>query len=130
MKNNYCGGVRAGTGRRLLTVPTQVRFLPPQLCEFGNHTEVIRLDEEPVSKTGAGHTVVGSSPTASAFVNDFLNNMCLWPSGKGAGLPTRTGGFDSRGALLNGSVAQRQSGCLLSTSARVRVPPVPLHIAG
>jgi len=28
--------------------------------------EVIRPDEEPVSKTGAGHTVVGSSPTASA----------------------------------------------------------------
>ena len=26
-----CGGVRAGTGRRLLTVPTQVRFLSPQL---------------------------------------------------------------------------------------------------
>jgi hypothetical protein len=30
--------------------------------------EVIRLDEEPVSKTGAGHTVVGSSPTASALM--------------------------------------------------------------
>lgn len=30
--------------------------------------EVIRLDEEPVSKTGAGETpVVGSSPTASAW---------------------------------------------------------------
>ncbi len=27
----------------------------------------------------------------------------------------------------SGSVAQRQSGCLLSTSARVRVPPVPLE---
>ena len=26
-----CGGVRAGTGRRLLTAPTQVRFLSPQL---------------------------------------------------------------------------------------------------
>ena len=25
-----CGGTRAGTGRRLLTAPTQVRFLPPQ----------------------------------------------------------------------------------------------------
>ena len=32
---------------------------------------------------------------------------------------------------LFGSVARRQSGCLLSTSARVRVPPVPLcRIAG
>ena len=28
----YCGGSRAGTGRRLLTAPTQVRFLPPQLA--------------------------------------------------------------------------------------------------
>lgn len=28
-----CGGARAGTGRRLLTVLTQVRFLPPQLVE-------------------------------------------------------------------------------------------------
>ena len=87
-------------GRRLLTAGTQVRFLPPQLRKCGNQLEVIRLDEEPVSKTGAGHTVVGSSPTASALVNDVQNNMCLWPSGKGAGLPTRTGGFDSRGALL------------------------------
>ena len=26
-----CGGVRVGTGRRLLTAPTQVRFLSPQL---------------------------------------------------------------------------------------------------
>jgi hypothetical protein len=25
-----CGGTRAGTGRRLLIAPTQVRFLPPQ----------------------------------------------------------------------------------------------------
>jgi hypothetical protein len=58
----WCGGARAGTGRRLLTVLTQVRFLPPQL------TEVIRLDEEPASKAGAGKSsVVGSSPTASAL---------------------------------------------------------------
>ena len=28
---NDCGGTRAGTGRRLLTALTQVRFLPPQL---------------------------------------------------------------------------------------------------
>ena len=29
--SHRCGGARAGTGRRLLTVPAQVRFLPPQL---------------------------------------------------------------------------------------------------
>ena len=34
--------------------------------------EVIRLDEDPVSKTGAGHTVVGSSPTASAGLNQHV----------------------------------------------------------
>ena len=27
-----CGGARVGTGERLLTAPSQVRFLPPQLC--------------------------------------------------------------------------------------------------
>ena len=36
----YCGGSRAGTGRRLLTAPTQVRFLPPQLCALGRAAEV------------------------------------------------------------------------------------------
>lgn len=41
---------------------TQVRFLPPQL------REVIRLDEEPASRAGAGElSVVGSSPTTSAY---------------------------------------------------------------
>jgi hypothetical protein len=43
----------------------QVRLLPPQL----NQMEVIRLDEEPASKAGAGRCpVVGSSPAASAFM--------------------------------------------------------------
>jgi hypothetical protein len=59
------------------------------------------------------------------------NNTCPWPSGKGSRLPTWRGGFDSRRALLKlGSVAQRQSGCLLSDSAWVRVPPVPLTLRG
>lgn len=118
----HCGGARVGTGGRLLTASTQVRFLPPQL------TEVIRLDEEPAPKAGAGDSsVVGSSPTASASGN----NTCPWPSGKGSRFPTWRGGFDSRRALLQlGSVAQRQSGRLLSDSAWVRVPPVPLSIAG
>ena len=102
---------------------TQVRFLPPQL------TEVIRLDEEPASKAGAGDSsVVGSSPSASASGN----NTCPWPSGKGSRLPTWRGGFDSRRALSNtcGSVAQRQSGRLLSDSAWVRVPLVPFTLRG
>ena len=146
----FCGGTRAGTGRRLLTAPTQVRFLPPQLCALGRaaevpgfqpgeagsipaghfvpsftrgsangrlpgfepgdagsspaprtldidagssngrtghserpdvgsipapatyKTEVIRPDEEPVSKTGAGHTVASSSLAASASNNEQI----------------------------------------------------------
>ncbi len=28
-----CGGARVGTGGRLLSVTSQVRFLPPQLCD-------------------------------------------------------------------------------------------------
>ena len=58
------------------------------------------------------------------------NNTCPWPSGRGASLPSWTGGFDSRRALLIGSVAQRQSRCLLSTHAWVRVPPFPLSLRG
>ena len=58
------------------------------------------------------------------------NNLCPWPSGKGVSLPSWTGGFDSRRALLIGSVAQRQSRCLLSTRAWVRVPPFPLSLRG
>ena len=41
--------------------------------------EVIRLDEEPVLKTGAGETVVSSSLTASA------NNTRPWCNGSMAG---------------------------------------------
>ena len=37
---------------------------------------------------------------AARNVEIVMHTMCLWPSGKGAGLPPRTGGFDSRGALL------------------------------
>jgi hypothetical protein len=57
-----CGGARVGTGGRLLSAKTQVRFLPPQLEKVENlsrtrtslFTEVIRPDEEPVLKTGGG----------------------------------------------------------------------------
>ncbi len=84
-----CGGARAGTGGRLLTDLTQVRFLSPQL----NISEVIRPDEEPVSKTGAVHAVVGSSPTASATSCVLLSERL------GARFPIWPGGFDSRRAL-------------------------------
>ena len=50
----YCGGTRAGTGRRLLTAPTQVRFLPPQLvvplaerqrCQISNLARRVRFPQ-------------------------------------------------------------------------------------
>ncbi len=57
-----CGWCPCGTGGRLLSAKTQVRFLPPQLKKSKNlshrkrslFTEVIRPDEEPVLKTGGG----------------------------------------------------------------------------
>ena len=102
---------------------TQVRFLPPQLQY---KTEVIRLDEEPVSKTGAGQTVVGSSPTASA--KDNIVPLAERQRCQASTLVRRV--RLPQGTLPTGSVAQRQSGCPLSTWSRVRVPPVPLNNAG
>ena len=73
-------------------------------------------------ESGRAISLESSTLSPSAYIT------CSWPSGKGSRLPTWRGEFDSRRALfrLIGSVAQRQSRCLLSTSARVRVPPVPL----
>ena len=34
-----CGGARAGTGGHLLSVTSQVRFLPPQLCDKGRSSQ-------------------------------------------------------------------------------------------
>ena len=56
---------RSTVGRDALNVLMLVRFQPPQLGST-DEMEVIRLDEEPVLKTGRGSAVVGSSPTASA----------------------------------------------------------------
>jgi hypothetical protein len=51
-----CGGARAGTGWRLLTALTQVRFLPPQLEERA----LGRAAKLPVFQTGqAGPTPAG-----------------------------------------------------------------------
>src|SRR5262245_32013832 len=53
----YCGGSRAGTGRRLLTAPTQVRFLPPQLCALGRAAEVPAFQAGEAGSIPAGHSV-------------------------------------------------------------------------
>ena len=52
----YCGGSRAGTGRRLLTAPTQVRFLPPQPCALGRAAEVPGFQPGEAGSTPAGHS--------------------------------------------------------------------------
>jgi hypothetical protein len=61
---NYCGGFRVGTGGRLLTALTQVRFLPPQLfCEKrkGKPTgDGSRLE------SGRASSLEGSTPSPSA----------------------------------------------------------------
>jgi hypothetical protein len=125
LTGKHCGGIRAGTGPGApgLTVTTQVRFLSPQLEEWKSSGWMRGLPRKQVSRRIG---IVGSSPTASAL----KKNMCLWPIGRGVSFPSWTGGFDSRRALLIGSVAQRQSRCLLSTRAWVRVPPVPLSFRG
>ena len=96
-----CGGARVGTGGRLLSAKTQVRFLPPQLAKVENlsrsrtslHMEVIRPDEEPVLKTGGGfESLVGSSPTASARCVYFA---VPWSSGDDSWPTPRQQGFDS-----------------------------------
>ena len=53
---DHCGGSRAGTGRRLLTAPTQVRFLPPQLCALGRAAKVPAFQAGEVGSTPAGHS--------------------------------------------------------------------------
>ena len=53
---------RLTAGRDALNVVVLVRIQLSQLI-----MEVIRLDEEPVLKTGGASALVGSSPTASAW---------------------------------------------------------------
>src|SRR5438445_10554740 len=52
----HCGGFRAGTGRRLLTAPTQVRFLPPQLRALGRAAKVPGFQPGKAGSIPAGHS--------------------------------------------------------------------------
>jgi hypothetical protein len=81
-----CGGACVGTGRRLLSVTSQVRFLPPQL--YGRASQLAMGRPE----SGRAMSLEGSTPSLSACT-------CPWPIGRGTRLPTWTGGFDSRRAL-------------------------------
>ena len=50
LTGKHCGGVRAGTGRRLLIVTTQVRFLSPQLDEWQSSGGMRSLPRKQVSR--------------------------------------------------------------------------------
>ena len=72
LTENSCGGVRAGTGRRLLTVTTQVRFLSPQLDEWKSSGWKQGLppsdSEDAVGPHSSSYFWVGSSAAEQVFV--------------------------------------------------------------
>ena len=79
---------RSTVGRDALNVLMLVRFQPPQLSTT-NETEVIRLDEELVLKTGRGSAVVGSSQGTDAqrwsASADRRHNTRPWCNGSTTG---------------------------------------------
>ena len=97
-----CGGACVGTGGRLLSVTSQVRFLPPQPWKRkGKPT-----GDGSRPESGRAMSLGGSTPSPSAL-------LCPWPSGRGASLPSWRGGFDSHRALWNddrGSASGRLPG--------------------
>jgi hypothetical protein len=118
---------RSTVGRDALNVLMLVRFQPPQLGST-DETEVIRLDEEPVLKTGRGSAVVGSSPTASAC------NTRPWCNGSTTGSNPVSQGSSPWGRALgepspfvraHGPTGRRQ---LRTLEIRVRLPVGPLRV--
>jgi hypothetical protein len=113
-----CGGACVGTGRRLLSVTSQVRFLPPQL--YGRASQ---LAMAPRSNRDELHSLEGSTPSPSACT-------CPWPIGSGTSFPSWTGGFDSRRALCLSGDGLTVRFLALNQAMRVRFPlPVPRHSA-
>ncbi len=97
-----CGGACVGTGGRLLSVMSQVRFLPPQPWI----RKVKPTGDGSRPESGRAMSLGGSTPSPSALT-------CPWPSGRGASLPSWRGGFDSHRALLDvdrGSASGRPPG--------------------
>ena len=118
---------RSTVGRDDLNVLMLVRFQPPQLG-LRNGTEVIRLDEEPVLKTGRGSAVVGSSPTASAYsTRPWCNGSTTGsnPVSQGSSPWGRALGESSPIVRAHGPTGRRQ---LRTLEIRVRLPVGPLHI--
>ena len=116
-----CGGTRAGTGRRPLTALTQVRFLPLQL--LNTRTEGQANWRWHPARTGTSFTALRVRLPLLPLTNSVL--LAERQRLQASNLARRVR-FPQSTLQIDGSVAQRQSRCLLSTSARVRVPPVPL----
>ena len=114
-----CGGACVGTGRRLLSVTSQVRFLPPQL--YGRASQPAMA---PRSKRDELHGLEGSTPSPSAYT-------CPWPIGRGTSLPSWTGGFDSRRAFCTSGDGLTVRFLALNQAMGVRFPlPEPFRTSG
>ena len=88
----YSGGSCVGTGRRLLIAQTQVRFLLPELLYVEGQADWRRHSV----RSGAS---VKALRVQLSLLPPCVSEMCHWPSGKGTGLPIRSGRFDSDMAL-------------------------------
>ena len=92
--------------------PSQVRFLPPQLRCIRKGKP---MGDGSCLENSRAMSLEGSTPSPSA-------SMCPWPSGKGASLPSWTGGFDSRRALSISFGDRLTVGCLaLNQAMEVRI---------
>ena len=112
-----CGGTRVGTGRRLLTALTQVRFLPPQLCDTEGQAN---WRWQPPRKR--------SSDEPWGFDSLTFRLVRPWPSGKGTSLPSWRGGFDSRRALWN-VIGDRLAVGFLALNQATKVRPLLPELA-
>ena len=113
-----CGGARAGTGGRLLSVTSQVRFLPPQPSGRASQLAMARAFE-------AGRALLPCGFDSRSF---RLDSTCPWPIGSGTSLPSWTGGFDSRRALCKSGDGLTVRFLALNQAMGVRFPlPEPRH---
>ena len=107
-----CGGTRVGTSRRLLTALTQVRFLPPQLC---NTEGQANWRWQPPRKR--------SSDEPWGFDSLTFRFVRPWPTGKGAGLPSWQAGSIPAGRSEN-VIGDRSAAGRLALNQKTEVRPL------
>ena len=82
-----CGGTRVGTGRRLLTAPTLVRFQPPQLCDTDGQADWRwqpprkRSSDEPWGFDSLTFRLVRPWPIGTRHQPSKLNRRVRFPQG-------------------------------------------------